>query len=305
MTGAPATLPRTPFWDYVGGRQVPLSHRKPLRYIGNKMPDELPKGRCVHCLRFADDITDDHVFPYSWYPESTPATVQRWTVPCCKRCNKELGAMESDLLVRLALCLDPKSEAARGIPEKALRSLGIDAGELTPKEREHREKRRLKLKAELIPLPAVEQAPGAIPGLVRHSGPAEFALPIPWAGLSIVAEKIARGCEYKLKSKKFVEPPYAVRTCVTEPDVVSPLFLSHRKVIDFGPGCQAIRVFAAEDENVVRYRILIWSTLCFHVLFDQEEYFRTELDPKMKPVEGISPEDRKGMRIPPYLREFE
>jgi hypothetical protein len=24
----------------------------------------------------------------------------------------------------------------------------------------------------------------------------------------------------------------------------------------------------------------------------------------MKPVEGISPEDCKGMQIPPYLREF-
>ena len=269
------------------------------------MPEKSPKGRCVHCLRFTDDITDDHVFPDSWYTESTPGTVQRWTVPCCRPCNKNLGALESDLLVRLALCLDPKSEAAKGVSEKALRSLGIDAGELAPKDRGHRENRRLKLKAEFIPVTAGEQMPGAIPGPAQKPGPGEYLVPIPWAGLSIIAEKIARGCEYKLKGrKKFVEPPFAVRTCVTEPDVVSPQFLSHRTVIDFGPGCQAIRVFATEDENVVRYRILIWGTLCFHVLLDHEDYFRLEFDPMMKPVEGISPKDCKGMRIPPYLREF-
>src|ERR1035437_6096748 len=73
-------------------------------YIRGKMSKKSPKGGCVHCLRFTDDITRDHVFPDSWYPESTPATVQRWTVPCCQPCNKELGVVESDLLVRLALC---------------------------------------------------------------------------------------------------------------------------------------------------------------------------------------------------------
>ena len=152
--------------------------------------------------------------------------------------------------------------------------------------------------------PLQEQIPGAIPGLIRNPGPAEYVLPIPWAGLSIMAEKIARGCEYKIKGKRFVEPPYAVRTGVTDPDIASPQFLSHRRVIDFGPGCQVIRIFATEDENVVQYRILIWGTLCFHVLLDHEEYFRTEFDPNMQPVDGISPQDRKGMRIPPYLREF-
>jgi hypothetical protein len=272
------------------------------------MPEKSPNGRCVHCLRFTDDITDDHVFPNSWYPETTPATVQRWTVPCCGPCNENLGAMESDLLVRMALCLDPKSEAAKGVREKALRSLGINAGELAPKEREHRENRRLKLKAEFIPVTAGEQMPGAIPGLAQQPGPAESVVPIAWAGLSIIAEKIARGCEYKEMGKKFVEPPYEVRTCVSEPDVVGPQFLPHRMVnrtvIDFGPGCQVIRISPIEDENIVRYRILIWGTLCLGAFLDHKDYFRSVLDPKTKPVEGMSPEDRKGMRIPSYLRGF-
>jgi hypothetical protein len=212
--------------------------------------------------------------------------------------------MESDLLVRMALCLDPKSEAAKGLSEKALRSLGIDAGELAPKEREHRENRRFKLKAEFIPAPAGAEMPGAIPGLAEKPGPVEYVVPIPWAGLSIIAEKIARGCEYKIAGEKFVEPPYAVRTRVSKPDIVEPQFLSRRTIIDFGPGCQVIRIFATEDENVVQYRIQIWDTLCFYVHLDHEDYFRSEFDSKRKPLEGISLEDRKGMRIPPYLREL-
>jgi hypothetical protein len=216
--------------------------------------------------------------------------------------------MESDLRDRLALCVAPELEAAKGVRGKVLRSLGIDAGELAPGERERRENRRLKMKAELIPMTAGEQMPGAIPGLAQKRGTAEYAVPIPWAGLSIIAEKIARGCEYKLKDKRFIELPYAVRTCVTEPDFVGLPFLSHRMLdreeIDFGPGCQVIRISPTEDENIVRYRILIWGSQCFHVLVDHEDYFRSEFDPKMKPVEGISPEDRKTMRVPPYLRDF-
>jgi hypothetical protein len=266
------------------------------------MPQKSSNGRCVHCLKFTDDMTEDHVFPCSWYPESTPATVQRWTVPSCQPCNKNLGVMEADLLVRLALCLDPNSEGAKGLSQKALRSLGIGAGGLAPEEREHRENLRRKLKAELIPVTAGEQLPGAIPGVDRK--PTGYRVPIPWAGLSIIAEKIARGCEYKLKGKKFVEPPYAVRTLVSEPDLVAPEFQSHGKFIDFGPGCQVIRIFAAEDQNVVKYRILIWEALCMYVFLDHEDYFQSEFDPKAEPVEGVSPKKCRGMRIPPYLREL-
>jgi hypothetical protein len=210
--------------------------------------------------------------------------------------------MESDLLVRLALCLDPKTEAAKGISEKALRSLGIDAGELTPAERKHRDSRRQKLKAEFVHVTAGEHLPGAIPGIMHESG--ECAMPIPWAGLSIIAEKIARGCEYRINNQKFIEPPYAVRTRVAEPEFVEPQFLSRRTVIDFGPGCQIIRIFASENENIVQYRILIWAALCFYVHLDHEDYFRFEFDPKMKSVEGIASGHRKGMRIPRYLREL-
>lgn len=253
------------------------------------MPAISPQDRCVHCLRRRDDITRDHVFPRSWYAENTHSTVQRWTVPCCRPCNKYLGAMESNLLIRMALCLDPKSEAAKGVREKALRSLGINAAQLGASEQEHRENLRLKLKAELIRVPAGQQMQGAIPGLAQNPGLAGYAVPIPYAGLAIVAEKIVRGCEYKINSMKLVEPPYSVRVRASDPHIIEAQFLSHRRVIDFGPGCQVLRIFAAEDENVVQYRVLIWGALCLYVHFNHEDYFRSESDPKGKSAEGIYP----------------
>jgi hypothetical protein len=174
--------------------------------------------------------------------------------------------------------------------------------ELDANEKEHRDERRAKIKTELIPNWDFT-TPGAIPGLSHEweGEEGQFALPIPWAALSIVAEKIARGCEYKVKNR-YVEAPYAIRTFVTDPDVVSPLFLSHRRLIDLGPGCQVLRVFCADDPAIARYRILVWSTLCFHVLIDTEEYF-LELDPKLRRAEGIVPAGGK-MLVPAYLREY-
>src|SRR5882757_1903236 len=76
--------------------------------------------RCVHCLRLKVS-EDDHVFAFSWYPDTTPTTVQRWTAPSCPRCNRTFGELETDLLARLIGCVDPKAEAASGLHANVLR----------------------------------------------------------------------------------------------------------------------------------------------------------------------------------------
>ncbi len=251
--------------------------------------------RCIHCLRLTDAITGDHVVPNSWYPDNTPSTVQRSTAPSCLDCNREHGQLEKDLLIRLVLCLDPKSEAVSGLTSKALRSLGLDTERLSENEKVHRDKLRAKLRSELIPYAHVAGKPGQIPGLGPHE-PTQWVVPIPWAGLSIMAEKIARGCEHKLKGR-FLEKPYGIRTAVTDSAVVPELFARAAKVYDFGPGCKIRRVFATEDPNVVIYWISIWDALCFTVKIDLEE----ELPERRMEVEGITPQ--AAMRISPYLRE--
>ena len=260
------------------------------------------RRRCVHCLRQSDAITEDHVPPRSWYPDTTPQNVQRWKVPACPKCNKYLGQLEKDLLVRLALCIDPHSDAASGIGTLALRSLGIGAGELPEQERAHREKLRARVRAEFIPHAESKELPGKIPGLgPPDDQPSEWAIGIPWAGLSIIAEKIARGCEYKLKNR-FIAPPYGLRTYVEESDVVPEPLASAIRVFDFGPGCKIQRLFATEDHNVVLYWITLWRSLCLHVRIDLEVEL-LKVDQRSRRCEGIAPsESRRMMTISPYLR---
>jgi hypothetical protein len=260
------------------------------------------RGRCVHCLRVTDSITADHVFPSSWYPDTTPATVQRWTVPCCFECNRELGKLERDLLVRLVLCVNPKSEAASGLASKALRSLGIDASRLSEREKIHRCGFRDKIRSELMPQADLVGKPGRIPGLGPPEGSeSQWSIPIPWAGLAIVAEKIVRGCEYKLKDR-LVEPPYGMRIFVSPSDVVPEPYASASQVFEFGPGCNVRRLFAREDPNVVLYWISVWNTLNFNIKIDLEDELMLT-DRRSSRVQGIPGVVNRGaMQISSYLR---
>jgi hypothetical protein len=259
-------------------------------------------GRCVHCLRLTDSITADHVFPSSWYPDTTPATVQRWTVPCCSECNRELGKLERDLLIRLVLCVNPKSESASGLASKALRSLGLDADGLSEREKAHRARLGDKIRSELMPKADVAGKPGKIPGLGPPEGEdVQWAIPIPWAGLAIIAEKIVRGCEYKLKGR-FLEAPYGVRIFVSPSDFVPQPYAAASEVFDFGPGCNVRRVFAREDPNVVLYWISIWNTLRFNVKIDLEDDLM-KADQRSSRVQGMAAEENRGaMQISASLR---
>jgi hypothetical protein len=63
-----------------------------------------------------------------------------------------------------------------------------------------------------------------------------------------------------------------------------------------------MRVFATEDPNVVRYRILVWGTLCFHIAIDLEEALRMAEPTFFKPQGIMPPDDRGKMLVSPYLR---
>ena len=82
-----------------------------------------PVGKCVHCLTDNVPRNWDHVFPKSWYPDTTPHNISKWVIPSCCKCNREYGELEQDLLMRLACCVDPKAAATSGIYQKVLRSM--------------------------------------------------------------------------------------------------------------------------------------------------------------------------------------
>lgn len=258
---------------------------------------------CIHCLRPTDAPEGDHVFPSSWYPDTTPSTVQRWTAPSCAKCNREFGQMEKDLLVRLVGCIDPKSSAVSGLYARTFRALGIGTTGLEASEQECRDKLRTQLRSELMPTAETAQLPGAIPGL----GPpeqAEHSIPIPFAALSIMAEKIARGCEYRYKNRKrLVVPPYDVLTAIRDTDFIPEPFASGTKLLDFGPGCQIRRLTFIEDANTVWYFITIWQALNIHVRIELETELM-KVAPQYQRVQGIGPTQERMMEVPPYLRAF-
>src|SRR5665213_1448248 len=81
-----------------------------------------PPGKCVHCLIDFHVLTWDHVFPTSWYPNTTPADLEKWKFPSCEPCNLRYSKIEQSLLIAFGLCLTPGEAISAGIPEKALRA---------------------------------------------------------------------------------------------------------------------------------------------------------------------------------------
>lgn len=222
--------------------------------------------RCVHCQRPLKSKTRDHVFPRSWYPETTPANVQRWTVPSCANCNEKFGQMEKELFVRLVLSVGPVKAEAAGLSRAAIKSLGIGVLGLSPAEERHRRAFRSRILRDVHP-----HKPGTecLPGLGPHPGFREdqqFEVGIPEKLLKEVAEKIVRGCEYRLAHKRIVEDPYAVRIHFAEAAKVQDVL----KIFDpfgqvqIGPGFQVKRAAAHDNPNLVMYKIDVWATLTIY-----------------------------------------
>jgi hypothetical protein len=85
------------------------------------------KGQCVHCLKEGVERNWDHVFPQSWYPDTTAADMEKWQIPSCIACNDRYGKLERDLIGRLGLALDAKNSASAGLADTALRAINPDA----------------------------------------------------------------------------------------------------------------------------------------------------------------------------------
>ncbi len=218
--------------------------------------------RCVHWHGPLKDKTKDHVFPSSWYPENTPANVQRWTVPSCRECNGKFGEMEKEVFIRAALCVGPVKGEAAGLSRRALESLGVEAPGISLEEQRHRQALKAKIVKQINPyVPGTEHFPGLGPhaGFPEH---AQYEIRIPAEHMKEVAGKIVRGCEYVLGKRRIIEDPYTVQIYFADEkrigDVIR-LFDSFGPV-HLGPGFHVTRAVAHDDPNAVLYKIDIWGT---------------------------------------------
>lgn len=106
------------------------------------------KKRCIYCLDYFDSITNDHVFPKSWYLRSTPKNIEKWQVPSCTQCNNIYSKLEEELLTYLGLCLNTKNNDEKNIRRNILRSINPEYGK-NAKDVNSRTKKRKKLLADI------------------------------------------------------------------------------------------------------------------------------------------------------------
>ena len=219
-------------------------------------------GKCIHCLRTPVERNWDHVFPESWYPQTTPKNLAKWKIPSCVRCNRELGAIENEFFVRIALCLDPNSPAFKGLSEKALRAMNPRFASSATDERA-REALARRVTSEMlqgaqIPSEGIFPALGERWGRPHGSG---IALAIPVESFRRITEKIVRGLTY-LDQQRFIEPPHQVQFFALDDEGARPL----RDVLDSAgttlarePGIVVRRAVAPEDGISAFYEIDFWQ----------------------------------------------
>src|SRR5580704_467741 len=154
-------------------------------------------GRCIHCRQKMEkgNETADHVFPVSWYPDTTSTKVQRWTAPSCAKCNGEFGEKEKQILIRVALCIDPMKPEAHVMVNRAYRSLGIGVTDADADEM----KIRKALKEEVFKDAQIYSGnpkDNIIPGLGPHPEvphDQQYEIGVPAEDLINVVKKIVRG----------------------------------------------------------------------------------------------------------------
>ena len=225
------------------------------------------RGPCVYCLK-ERERTWDHVLPAAWYPDSTPTDIEKWKVPACLSCNNRLGKAESEVLVRLALCLDPNDPKSRGITQKAVRSLNPRFGK-SEKDRQARERKRkqiLKESEDLGPdLPIEHLLPGFGPQPDFGPGPHHATL-VKQRDLDAVSDKIIRGLTFLREAiplpHEYTVNIYFIRESGNNP--VQRMFDNAGGTLTRGPGFLVKYGVLAGDRLAGIYMIDIWGRLRFY-----------------------------------------
>ena len=205
------------------------------------MAKHFPPGRCVHCLQHVEKPTSDHVFPKSWYPESTPDNLEKWQIPSCSRCNREFGRLEERLFIKLAACVDNQALESLGVGNKLLRTLDPSRGR-DAKDTSIREKKALSfLASRHEPSP---ETPTAC--VTPHPSGKVVSVSVP--DLDRLGEKIMRGLVF-IYLGKLVTSNYQV--CSNGLPGVYPGFdsraLSAGERLERGPGIEVHWARTAED----------------------------------------------------------
>ncbi len=232
------------------------------------MAKKFGSGRCAHCLWYFDVLTSDHVFPLSWYPETTPSDLEKWQMPSCDECNKKYGKIENDLLRHFGLCLDGTQEAAKGIPQKAVRAISPKAGR-DPKDsccRQQLLQKTLReaLKGSDVPTSAVLAGFGRSPSQDTSDA---IGILVGVTELKSLAEKLVRGVTY-ISTERYIENDHEIETYfdVNQGAVFAEATDKIGTRRHCGPGIVVLHAVAPDDPVSGIFDFTLWGTFRFWVV---------------------------------------
>jgi len=229
------------------------------------MPKKFTNQCCIHCLNYFDELTKDHIFPESWYPDSTPLSMEKWVVPSCPSCNNKLGEIESELYKKFALCMNSSDIASSGISEKVIRQY------FSLPEEDNRTKGRklanLKKLFKNVKWFDNDKLPNNIAknfGNIAPNSKKSILINIPPELLNPFCEKIIRGLEFKLMGKlinndrkiQFLHLPDSTEFLSQELAELNNAFRNGPK-IDRGPGF--LIQYTKDIYSQMGYHVTIWG----------------------------------------------
>jgi hypothetical protein len=156
-----------------------------------------PRDRrpCAYCGVVPGNEVE-HVFPLSWYPDTTPAGLEKLKVPSCGQCNDGWERIEDALAFNLAVTISPSVPEAAGIAERQLKAINV-AKAKNGWDRKRRAARAEKLLRTMKWLPPIVRGPRvwvqSTSGLTFNATPARQIDNKLWTGIS---EKFVRGLHH-------------------------------------------------------------------------------------------------------------
>ena len=216
-----------------------------------------PRPRCVHCLA-AEGTTSDHGVPKSWYPASSAADAPRVQAPSCRACNQRLQKIEEQVLLPLALSLDPADPRCASVVAAVHRSMDPSAAR-NQRDRDARLAKRRKVQEQVFrPASSVGELPGFGP-----EGRTELAMPIADELLAQFGEKLTRVVFWSAYAT-VIERSHTVETHIVRPgekvEAVADLIRRGHRV-DVPPGVFLAIRRARDDTGAALVVTDLWGRL--------------------------------------------
>lgn len=222
----------------------------------------------MHCLKEVEKRNWDHVFPVSWYPDTTPQNLEKWKIPSCKPCNDGYGRLEEDFGQLLSFCVDPRRQEVQGVYKRMLRAYDPRHAK-NHKDQKIREAKRQQLLKGMMHGDEIPSQ-GIYPGLgERWDRPKneQIALTIPKRYFDRLGIKIVRGIAY-IEDGIFIGDEYEIEPYAV-PESGAGIFedaiarFGHS--LTRGPGIVVDRAVTKDDGVSSIYKVTVWGQLVIYL----------------------------------------